>query len=141
MTDLFRELYPHLADRAFVQPRSWDTNTDAKEIEKLMEAGKIDPDSWYLGTIGFHLDRALRLFKRRGLVPTNAYATEDTLGPRRAAAIKAMPLYKEEERKEANVRRIQFFPDIQLGGKNLEVPVLGRLATEVVTAITNKTRG
>lgn len=141
MTDLFKELYPNLAERAFVQPRSWDTNTDAKEIEKLMEAGKIDPDSWYLGTIGFHLERALRLFRRRGLIPTDAYATEDMLGPKRAAAIKDMPLYKEEEKKEANVRRMQFFPNIKFMGKRREAPILGKLATETVTAITSRTRG
>lgn len=124
----FSEQYPHLAERGFDQPDSWDTNTDAIEIRKLMEQNMIDPNNWSLSTIGFHFERALKLFIRQGLVPPQAYLTEELLGEEFAEKVRQDPLYKAEEKKEKLARTIQFFP------------VLGRFATEAITWNTNRTR-
>lgn len=127
MRDEFEFMYPHLKGRAFLQPRSWDTNQDAKEARKLIDNGEIDEDFLVLATIGFHLARAEMLFKKQG-IKCNSIPTEDLIGRRdsdRKEQIINSDLYQKEQKKEKRVMLVQSIP----------------YAADVISAITKKSRG
>ena len=122
----FKRNFPHLADRAFIQPRSWDTNTDAKEARILIDNGEINEDYLLLATIGFHLARAEMLFRKAG-IKANSTPTEDLVSrrdPDRKNELINSPLYQEEQKKERKLKFIMWFP----------------LAADVITAITKRSR-
>ena len=75
----FISIFPRFADRAHVQDRSWDTNRDAKEAKKIQNSQLKPTDETMLMSVGFHLDRALYLFKRAKVRLTDQLASDDTL--------------------------------------------------------------
>lgn len=114
MQRYFVRLFPDLTDRIRVQTNSWDTNTDAKETEKLVKQEIIvNPnDRLVLMTTGFHLPRAWHLFRRVGLRPY-VFVSERVLAlrnPGKAREFEESELYKKEARKEGIVYAIQRLP-------------------------------
>jgi hypothetical protein len=111
MASHFKRIFPSLADKVKTQPRSWDTNTDAKEAKELIKSQALGRD-FKLMTTGFHRKRARFLFNRQGLHPA-VLASENILESRRPKFVKeyrASKLYKKETRKEKIAYMIQRVP-------------------------------
>lgn len=127
MAERFKSIFPSLADKASVQPWSWDTNTDAKEAKRLIQEREINPkNKLVLMTDGFHIPRAAHLFRRVGLRPY-LFVSERILALRRpkfAKNYERSELYKKEQNKERRVYAIQRLP----------------FATDVISRITKRSR-
>lgn len=127
MYEEFQRQFPHLSDRASIQPGSWDTNTDAKVIKKLKNTGAIKPESRVVVmSPGFHIPRVSNLFRRIGIQPY-FFVTERILAlrdPQKAKEYVESDIYQREKKKEDVVRFIQSLP----------------FAAEFITFVTKRTR-
>lgn len=109
MADHLQRIFPDIPDEAIIlEDLSWDTNTNARVTKNLLRDYKLKNVA--LMTVGFHLERAVYLFERAGVLPRYYISSEDVLGekfPKFLENYIQSELYEKEIRKEEKAIAIQ----------------------------------
>lgn len=116
MKDHLQRIWPQIPNNdVILEEVSKQTKGNASEVAKLLEKEGINPANVGLITMGFHMNRAQKLFREQGL-NLDPLPSEDILGEKFTSFIdkyKRKPIYFGEQFAEFGYRIIQSIPGLK----------------------------